>query len=195
MFVKEWMSSPAVCVLPDVPVRMALGLMEFRKVRRLPVVKGGKLVGIVTLSDLLKVVNRSDGVHTYDVDLPIERVMTKNPVSVAIDDSLEVAARLMIRRRISGLPVLQGGRVRGVITESDLFRALAEIMGFGELHGRVSMRLPEGERLFDLAETRRKGRQLRSFVTYYNDARKEWESILQSRGEEVDAGEVKRDAG
>lgn len=194
MFVKDWMSTPAVCVLPDVPVRMALGLMERRKVRRLPVVEGGKLVGIVTLSDLLKVVNRSDGVPSNH-DLPIERVMTKNPVSVTTDDSLEVAARLMIRRKVSGLPVLLGGRVRGVITESDLFRALAGIMGFGELHGRVSMRLPEGERLFDLAETRRKGRQLRSFVTYYNDDRKEWESILQGRDEEVAAGEVKRDAG
>lgn len=194
MFVKEWMSAPAVCVLPDVPVRMALGLMERRKVRRLPVVENGALVGIVTLSDLLKVVNRSDGVRS-GVDLPIERVMTRNPVTVTTDDPLEVAARIMIRLRISGLPVLRGGRVQGVITESDLFRAMARIMGFGELHGRVSMRLPEGERLFDLAEGRRKGRRLRSFVTYYDDAREEWESILQSRDEDAASGEVKRDAG
>lgn len=194
MFVKEWMSAPAVCVLPDVPVRMALGLMERRKVRRLPVVENGILVGIVTLSDLLKVVNRSDGIPC-GVDLPIGRVMTKNPVTVSIDDPLDVAARIMIRRRISGLPVLEGGHVRGVITESDLFRAMAQVMGFGELHGRVSMRLPEGEKLFDLAEGRRKGGRLRSFVTYYNDAKKEWESILQSRDENAAAGEVNREAG
>jgi acetoin utilization protein AcuB len=194
MFVKDWMSSPAVCVLPDVPVRLALGLMERRKVRRLPVVEGGALVGIVTLSDLLKVVNRSDGVPS-GVDLPIERVMTKNPITVTTDDPLEVAARIMIRMRVSGLPVLLGGRVQGVITESDLFRAMAGIMGFGEHHGRVSMRLPDGERLFDLAERRWKGRQLRSFVTYYDDARNEWESILQSRDEETAASDVKRDAG
>lgn len=131
MFVKEWMSAPAVCVLPDVPVRMALGLMERRKVRRLPVVENGILVGIVTLSDLLKVVNRSDGV-SYGVDLPIERVMTKNPVTVSIDDLLDVAARIMIRGRISGLPVIESGHVRGVITESDLFRAMARITGFVE---------------------------------------------------------------
>lgn len=131
MFVKEWMTAPAVCVLPDVPVRMALGLMERRKVRRLPVVENGTLVGIVTLSDLLKVVNRQGGVPS-GVDLPIGRVMTKNPVTVAADDLLEVAARIMIRRRISGLPVVAGRRVLGVITESDLFRAMARIMGFVE---------------------------------------------------------------
>jgi CBS domain-containing protein len=194
MFVKDWMSSPAVCVLPDVPVRMALGLMERRKVRRLPVVEGGKLVGIVTLSDLLKVVNRSDGIPS-GVDLPIQQVMTKDPVTVTTDDPLEVAARLMIRRKISGLPVLLESRVQGVITESDLFRAMAGIMGFGELHGRVSMRLPDGERLFDFAERRRKGRHLRSFVTYYDDATQEWESILQSRDEEIVPGNVLRGAG
>ncbi len=164
MFVKEWMSVPAVCVLPDVPVRMALGLMERRKVRRLPVVEGGALVGIVTLSDLLKVVNRSDGVPS-GIDLPIERVMTKNPITIKTDDPLDVAARIMIRLRVSGLPVMEEGRVRGVITESDLFRAMAQVMGFVEPHGQVSVRLPEGERSF------------------------------HGRAEEVTAGGVNRDAG
>lgn len=133
MLVKEWMSAPAVCVLPDVPVRMALGLMERRKVRRLPVVENGTLVGIVTLSDLLRVVNRA-GAVSGGVDLPVGRVMTKSPATALTDDSLEVAARTMIRLRVSGLPVLAEGRVRGVITESDVFRAMARMLGFVEAH-------------------------------------------------------------
>jgi CBS domain-containing protein len=125
------MSSPALVVdesmlLPDVRQRL-----ELQHVRRLPVVNAaGQLVGIVTEGDI----NRVSDSHITDVreyslyhrvaDLPIGEIMTRTVVTVTPDTPILVVARLLLDHRISGVPVVEDGRVIGMITESDLFRLI-----------------------------------------------------------------------
>jgi acetoin utilization protein AcuB len=131
--VKEWMTFPVItvssnCTLPD-----AYWLMLENKIRRLPVVDEGVLVGMVTLADLrymdpfsiagLDVIQISDRLAKY----PVRQLMTENPKTISPTTSLIDAARLMVKHKISALPVLDGKELVGIITESDIFRAFAEL--------------------------------------------------------------------
>jgi len=120
--VREWMSADPVTVLPTTHVSEAYQLMQERHIRRLPVVEGGNLIGIVTLGDL-----RSKGADA-DTDevkrLRVDSVVHLNPITVTPDTPLRDAAKLMIKHKISGLPVMTAIGLAGIITESDIFRAL-----------------------------------------------------------------------
>jgi acetoin utilization protein AcuB len=90
--------------------------------RRLPVVADGKLVGIITERDLRE--HRGHLEHTK-----INGVMTGNPLTVTPGTTLEQAAQVMLERQIGGLPVLDEGRLVGIITASDVLNAFLDVMG------------------------------------------------------------------
>ena len=121
MFVRNWMSAPAIALPPEVTASVALAFMEKRRIRRLPVVEDGRLLGIVTKSDLLGTAKKHAAVTT------IANVMTRKPFAVQQEETLETAASLMLKEKISGLPVLDGDRLVGIITESDLLGSFSGI--------------------------------------------------------------------
>lgn len=130
--VKDWMNSHVITVSGSSTLPDAYWLMLENDVRRLPVVEDGILVGIVTMEDL----RRMDPIEAagYDIirisnmlaKLPIRQLMTKNPKTIAPTESLVKAAQLMLRNKISTLPVLDGDELVGIITERDIFRAFVE---------------------------------------------------------------------
>lgn len=130
--VKDWMNSHVITVSGSSTLPDAYWLMLENDVRRLPVVEDGVLVGIVTMEDL----RRMDPIEAagYDIirisnmlaKLPIRQLMTKNPKTIAPTESLVKAAQLMLRNKISTLPVLDGDELVGIITERDIFRAFVE---------------------------------------------------------------------
>jgi acetoin utilization protein AcuB len=108
--------------------------MRDRGIHRMPVVDGaGRLVGIVTRSDIEGAVSfqRTDaGWHEARFSLAgtsVSEVMTKGPVTVTPDTSMRDAAALMLQRHLSGLPVVEGDQLVGIITETDLFRLVVEL--------------------------------------------------------------------
>jgi CBS domain-containing protein len=130
--VRSWMSSPAIVAERSMPLPDARQRLAQQHIRRMPVVDaGGRLLGIVTEGDI----NRVSDSHVTDVrdyslyhrvaDLPIGEIMTRNVVTVTPDTSIMEVARLLLEHRIGGVPVVEDGRVVGVITESDLFRLIA----------------------------------------------------------------------
>jgi acetoin utilization protein AcuB len=134
VYVKEWMSSPPITIQPKGSLAEAHKLMTRNSIRRLPVMDGTKLVGIVTLTDVLEA-EPSDATSlnifelNYLLDtLTVDRIMTKEVVTVAPDDALQSVASEMLARKIGGLPVMQAGELVGVITESDIFRAFVELI-------------------------------------------------------------------
>jgi acetoin utilization protein AcuB len=179
MFVRDWMSAPVVTVRGGVSAPEALDLMDCRRVRRLPVVEGGRLVGIVTRSDLQAALGpaaaRGRGLRVSDV-------MTPDPATVERDETLEGAAQLMLRRKISGLPVVAGGRVVGIITESDLFRALCGMLGIGQRGARLTMTVGDEADLLEALRRRLRGLALRSLVTVRDEGRRRWNVVLRVRG-------------
>jgi acetoin utilization protein AcuB len=136
MLVRERMTRTPVTVHPETPVTEALRLMRERKVRRFPVLdSNGRLVGIVSDKDLLHA-SPSPATTLSMWEIPdllakirIEHVMTRDVVTVADDTPLETAARVMADRKIGGLPVMSGETLVGIITETDLFKSLLEMLG------------------------------------------------------------------
>ena len=123
MLVGNRMSRPAVTIRQDADFQKALALMQDRKLRRLPVVDDdGRLVGIVVERDLLVAAMRY-----LQSRVEIGDVMTRNVVSVGPDTDLNDVARTMLERKIGGLPVVEDGRLVGIITESDIFKRFVEL--------------------------------------------------------------------
>jgi acetoin utilization protein AcuB len=135
VLVRDIMSSPAICIDSQSTVPTDHLLMKEHNIRRLPVVDDGTLVGIITLGDVCgalpseaTTLNRFELSYLID-QLKVERVMTRNGITVTPDTSLAETARLMIHHKISGLPIVSAeGRVAGVVTESDVFRVLVEML-------------------------------------------------------------------
>lgn len=144
MFVGERMSRPVISVAPDAPINDVLAMFKKEHIRRAPVINKGKLVGIVTETDLLNA-SPSD-VSTLSIwemnyllsKVTVKQVMAKKVVTVDVDTPIEEAARIMADNKIGGMPVINNGRVTGVITETDLFKAFLELMGARQKATRVT---------------------------------------------------------
>ena len=144
MFVGERMSRPVISVSPDSPINDVLAMFKKEHIRRAPVINKGKLVGIVSETDLLNA-SPSD-VSTLSVwemnylisKVKIKDVMTKKVVSVGKDTPIEEAARIMADQKIGGMPVVDRDKVVGIITETDLFKVFLELMGARDKGIRVT---------------------------------------------------------
>src|SRR5690606_7668921 len=137
MKVRDVYTRGAITVTPRTSIAEARRLMEQHKIRRLPVVDGDRLVGIVTQTDLLRATpSVATSLSVWEINylldkVRVEEIMTRNVVTVAPDTDLAEVAQLMIDRKVGGLPVVEDGRVVGVITESDVFRALVRLLAAG----------------------------------------------------------------
>ena len=136
MYVREYMTPNPVTITSDVSVPQALRIMRDKKVRRLPVLDGkGKLVGIVSDKDLLHASpSPATSLAVWEMNellakLKVEKVMAREVITVSEDLPLEEAARIMVDRRIGGLPVMREQTLAGIITETDLFKVLLELLG------------------------------------------------------------------
>lgn len=144
MLVGERMKSPVITVRPDISLIDALNLMRQEHIRRTPVVKDGKLVGIVSEKDLLNASpSPATSLSIYEMNyllskLQIKDVMTKNVFTITEDTPIEEAARIMADNKIGSMPVVQDDRIVGIITETDLFKLLLELMGAREMGVRVT---------------------------------------------------------
>jgi acetoin utilization protein AcuB len=136
MPIREWMQPAPATVRGDVEVGTAAELMRTRKIRHLPVVDADdRLVGIVTDRDLRQVVfdlgiQDRLGEAARGLDrLPVREVMTWGVVSVRPTTDLREAARLLHERKIGALPVTEGGKIVGILSEIDVLAALDQVLG------------------------------------------------------------------
>lgn len=149
MLVGERMSRPVITISPDVPITEAVNLMRKEHIRRTPVIKGGKLVGIVSDKDLLNASpSPATSLSIWEMNyllskITVEDVMTKDVLTIGVDTPIEEAARIMADNKIGGLPVLKENRVVGMITETDLFKIFLDLMGAREMGVRVTAMVPD----------------------------------------------------
>ena len=126
--VADWMSHDPSTVSPDTTLLDAYQIMRSYDIRRLPVTQDERLVGILTLSDIRSVVHLGLFSDPQETDMlattPVSEVMTPHPLTIAPDESVAKAARIMYENKFGGLPVVKAGRLVGIITESDLFRVV-----------------------------------------------------------------------
>jgi acetoin utilization protein AcuB len=138
MDVRDAMTPRPVVVAPEQTVAEAQGLMRRGRFRHLPVVAGGVLAGVVTERDL----HAADSIvlNPEQANRPVRSRMTRNLITVAPDDPVEHAARLMLENKIGCLPVLDGSDLVGIITEADIFRAFVQLLGVMEPGTRIQLR-------------------------------------------------------
>ena len=134
MTVGDLMTKDVLTVNRDESIRRPWELVEEKRLRRFPVMDGDTLVGIITDRDLRNatassVVLTEKKYHDFLLDtVKVESVMTPNPKTVSPDTSLIDAARIILEMKVGGLPVIEEGRLVGIITETDLIGALVELL-------------------------------------------------------------------
>ena len=136
MLVKSWMSKNVITIGVDNSMQDATAILKQHRIRILPVVKKGKLVGIITDRDL-KRASASDAtsleIHELLyllMQIKVKDIMTRNPIAVPLEWTIEETAVLLLNNKISGAPVVdENDRVVGVITQTDLFRVLISLTG------------------------------------------------------------------
>jgi len=139
--IADVMTPNPITVMPDDSLRVARDRMAEGDFRRLPVVQSGRLVGIISNRDMRRVMNSPFALRERWYDdvildqLKVWGVMTANPITVDVDASLVVAARLMRDHKIGGLPVVSKDYAQneeclvGIITETDLLEYLIRLLG------------------------------------------------------------------
>ena len=149
MYVKYSMTKNPFTVSPDGTIAEAMEIMRSNNVRRIPVLKGGRLVGIVTERKLLEVSpSPATSLSVFEINYllsktKIQDVMTKNVITVNPDTLIEEAAVLMRDNDIGALPVLEDGVLVGIITETDIFDSFLDIMGYRDSGARLEIEVPE----------------------------------------------------
>jgi len=149
MYVKSRMTSNPYTISPDATIAEALDIMRSHKVRRLPVVKSGKLVGIVTEREMLEVSpSKATTLSVFELNYllaktKVSAVMTKDVITISPDALLEEAALLMRDNTVGALPVVENGKLVGIITETNIFDAFIDLLGFRDVGSRISVEVED----------------------------------------------------
>lgn len=179
MLVKNWMSKPAITIDADASMHDAIKLLKNHNIKMLPVMEKGRLVGIVTDRDL-KRASASDATSLEIHELlyliskiKIKEIMTKNPIKVPEDYTVEETAEILLKHNISGVPVIdQHHNIVGTITQNDVFRILISLTGAEKRGIQFGMELEDRPgSIKEVADVIREyGGRMASILTSYNMA-------------------------
>ena len=135
MFVADWMTREVVTIAPDDSVAHAMHLMRDRKIKHLPVLKDGRLVGVISDRDIKAFApSKATALDVYEINYllakaTVKEAMGRQLTTTAPDTPVEGAALVMLEGNIGCLPVLDGDVLVGIISDRDIFRALVDITG------------------------------------------------------------------
>ncbi len=158
MLVEDVMQRDLVTVGPGTTLPEALRLSRARGVRHLPVMDGKDLVGIVSDRDLKRAMaSPATSLERHELNYLLDKVtmgevMTRAVITVAPMLPVEEAARIMVKEKISALPVSEEGRVVGIVTETDVLDLFVKAMGAGEPSSRLDVFLADRGGLADAVQ-------------------------------------------
>lgn len=168
MFVKDFMTADPITVSPKTTAPETLEIMKQNGLKRLPVLENGRLVGLITEADLMKALpSPATSLSKHEIHYLTSKVLVKDMMSRDIftakaDDAVEAAVMVMREHDIGCLPVMEGDRLVGIITESNVFAALTELLGLNRPGIRVTVEVPD--RIGVLAEITNAIRELDIFI-------------------------------
>ena len=176
MLVKEWMTEDPICLEENASIMKAVQIMKEHGLRRIPIVRQKKLVGIVTDRDIREATpSKATALDVHELyyllsEIKIKDIMTPNPITIHPDETVEYAAVIMLENRISGLPVVDDeGHVIGIITQTDIFKVLINITGiyYGPLQIAFEIDTQPGSINRLVSEIREHGGRIISILTSY----------------------------
>lgn len=151
MYVKDEMTKNPITIEASDTISKAADLMSENNLHRLPVMKQGKLVGLVTKGLITsKGVGGATSLSVFELNYLLNRtsvdtvmIKLKDLVSISSDKLLEEAASVMLAHDIGCLPVVDNGELVGILTQNDLFRAFLGILGYNRKGSRIDVRVPD----------------------------------------------------
>ena len=136
MIITDRMKKNPGVATPDMSIPDAKAKMKAEKVHRLPVLdEGRRLVGVISEKDiLLAAPSPASTLSTYESNyllsrLKVKDIMSRNPHTITKETTIEEAVRLMVENDLSCLPVMEDGFLIGIVSKSDLFKILLELLG------------------------------------------------------------------
>lgn len=186
MFVSDWMTKKVLTVSPDDSISEAAKLTKDKNIKHIPVVKGGKLKGIISDRDIKEYVpSKATSLDVYELHYllaktKVKEVMKRNVITTTPDTPIEEAAMIMHDKEIGCLPVVEDNRVAGIISDHDIFEVLVDITGIRHGGNRIYMTIKDSPgSIKDIADIVRKhGFNLQSILTSYESAKKGFRHIV-----------------
>jgi len=190
MFVSDWMATKVMSLDPDNTAADALSLMKEKHIHHLPIVALDKLVGILSDRDLREFTSaKACAVDVYTVHyLPaktkLKDIMKTKLFTTTSDTPVEEAAMMMLDHDIGCLPVVDAGKLIGIITDKDIFSALIDITGVRHHGHRIDVTLEDRSgSIQELADIIRKhGFRLRSILTSYEGMKDGYRDVVIRTG-------------
>jgi len=145
MYVKRRMTANPYTITFDAPINEAIELMREKNIKKIPVVNGEKVVGMLTHKDIQTLsVPKATSLSVFELNYLLSKAkvsdaMTKEVITISPDVLLEEAVVLMRENRITSLAVMKENRLVGIITESDIFDAFIELLGFRDTGSRITV--------------------------------------------------------
>jgi acetoin utilization protein AcuB len=149
MFVADWMTKQVITVGPDDSVSHAMHVMKEKGIKHLPVLKGGRLVGVISDRDIKAFCpSKATALDVYEINYllakaTVKEAMGRQLTTTTQDTPVEGAALVMLEGNIGCLPVVDGEALVGIISDRDIFRALVDITGVRHPGHRVCLVLPD----------------------------------------------------
>jgi acetoin utilization protein AcuB len=186
MFVSDWMTKKVFTINPDESVTDAVRLMRDNGIRHLPVVKGDKLKGIISDRDIKEFTpSAATTLDVYELHYllaktKVKEIMKGKVVATTPDTPIEEAAMLLYDSLIGCLPVVESGRLAGIISDRDVFRALIDITGVRHGGNRISLLLEDRPgSIKEVADVLRNfGYSLQGILTSYEGVRSGYRNIV-----------------
>ena len=186
MFVSGWMTKKVVTISPDDSVTDVIKLMKVRGIKHIPVLKNGKLNGIISERDIKEFSpSKATTLDVYELHYLLARtevkeIMKKKVVTTAPDTPVEEAAMIMHDRNIGCLPVMENGKLVGIISDKDIFEVLVDITGVR--HGGHRTYLTIEDRPGSIKEVadiiRKYNFQLQSILTSYEGVKEGYRDVV-----------------
>ncbi len=189
MRIRDVMTTNPVTVDSETLILDALRIMKENNIRRLPVVDGGRLVGIVTKKDLDEAapppanISSAYDFHYFLSKMKVKEVMKKDPVTLRPDTVFEEALRIGKEKKISSFPVVEDGKLVGISTESDIVRFLTRVLGMEEEGTRITIEglggKLEGELRQIVSIVEKNKTVLLSMLSLRRPEKKDWMIVLR----------------
>ncbi len=195
MYVELWMNRQVVAIAPEASLAEARELFTTHRIRRLPVVSGESLVGIVSPGDIEKAMPSifdSEGsaeTEYLSTTTQIGSIMTTAPITVAPDASLIEAIEKMRHNKIDGLPVVAAGRLVGIISITNVLGAFHEIMTTKGAGTRFDLKIDHRPESFYkmIKAFQRQGREILTIIQYHDFSRDQQLICVEISGKDDEA--------
>ena len=194
MYVSDWMTKKVFSVSPDDYLSDALSLMKEKGIKHVPVVKNGKLKGIISDRDIKEYSpSKATSLDIYELHYilaktKIKEMMTTGVITTTSDAPVEEAAMIMLDRSIGCLPVIDEGNLAGIISDKDIYRALVDITGVRHGGNRICVTIEDrAGSIKEVADIVRKYNfRLQGILTSYEGVREGFRRVVirtQGRGD------------